>query len=104
MKPSLRGELEITDLNLLYLKSQNKALEVYKIDDNSSWFDAGTPESLLLASNFFYAIEKRTGLKSFCIEEIAFKNGFIDEIQLQKLINKISSSPYKKYLETIVTI
>jgi glucose-1-phosphate thymidylyltransferase len=102
LKPSSRGELEITDLNLLYLKNRNKTLQVYKIDDNSSWFDAGTPESLLLASNFFHAIEKRTGLKSFCLEEIALKNNFINEIEFKNIINKMGSSPYKKYLESII--
>lgn len=100
LKPSPRGELEITDVNLEYLK-MNK-LNVKKIGRGVAWLDTGTPESLLQASNFFGTIEARQGLKVACIEEIAFNNNFIDEEQFEKVINSIPKSLYRTYLERIL--
>jgi len=100
LKPSPRGEIEITDVNLEYLK-MNK-LNVKKIGRGVAWLDTGTPESLLQASNFFGTIEARQGLKVACIEEIAFNNNFIDEEQFEKVINSIPKSLYRTYLERIL--
>ncbi len=100
LKPSPRGELEITDVNLEYLK-MNK-LNVKKIGRGVAWLDTGTPESLLQASNFFGTIEARQGLKVACIEEIAFNSNFIDEEQFEKVINSIPKSLYRTYLERIL--
>jgi glucose-1-phosphate thymidylyltransferase len=100
LKPSARGELEITDVNKNYLKRGE--LRVEKIGRGIAWLDTGTPEALLQASNFFGVIEDRQGLKVACIEEIAYKKGFIDEKQFQKLINSIPKSLYRNYLERIL--
>lgn len=100
LKPSARGELEITDVNKYYL--DRGELNVEKIGRGIAWLDTGTPEALLQASNFFGVIEDRQGLKVACIEEIAYKKGFIDEKQFQKLINSIPKSLYRDYLERIL--
>lgn len=100
LKPSERGELEITDVNNVYLK--NGELGVSKLKRGFAWLDAGTPDSLLEASQFIQIVEKRQGLKIACLEEMAFNKGFIDQFQLKKLANNYSkSSDYKKYLNTI---
>jgi glucose-1-phosphate thymidylyltransferase len=99
LKPSARGELEITDLNRLYLREG--ALDVRILGRGMAWLDTGTSESLLQASNFIATLEQRQGLKASCIEEIAFKRGFIDSLQLMKLAESYGSSPYGKYLERI---
>ncbi len=96
LKPSKRGELEITDVNREYLKL--KELRVKKIGRGLAWLDTGTPEALLQASNFFGVIEDRQGLKVACIEEIAYNKGFIGKEELNILINKIPDSLYKEYL------
>ncbi|HAY34427.1 MAG TPA: glucose-1-phosphate thymidylyltransferase RfbA [Ignavibacteria bacterium] len=100
IKPSARGELEITDVNNVYL--QNGKLSVEKIGRGVAWLDTGTPESLLQASNFFGVIEDRQGLKVACIEEIAYYKGFIDKGNFEKLIGKIPNSLYKNYLEKVL--
>ena len=100
LKPSKRGELEITDVNEVYLK--NKQLYVETFGRGFAWLDTGTPESLLAANNFIGTIEKRQGLKVACLEEIAFNNQWISKIQLNKLKDKISSGPYKDYLIKIL--
>ncbi len=100
IKPSARGELEITDVNNVYL--QNGKLSVEKIGRGVAWLDTGTPESLLQASNFFGVIEDRQGLKVACIEEIAYYKGFIDKGNFEKLIGKIPNSLYKSYLEKVL--
>jgi len=100
IKPSPRGELEITDVNNVYL--QNGKLNVEKIGRGVAWLDTGTPESLLQASNFFGVIEDRQGLKVACIEEIAYYKGFIDKENFEKLISKIPNSLYKSYLEKVL--
>ena len=99
LKPSARGELEITDLNKLYLKEGN--LSVGFMGRGMAWLDTGTQESLLQASNFIYTIEKRQGLKISCIEEVAYKKGFIGKQQLMKLAEEHGKSQYAEYLYRI---
>ncbi len=96
LKPSARGELEITDVNKIYL--ENKKLNVEIIGRGVAWLDTGTPEALLQASNFFGTIEDRQGLKVACIEEIAYQKKFISKEQMQNLLNEIPNSNYKDYL------
>jgi len=100
LKPSGRGELEITDVNKAYLESGE--LRVEKIGRGVAWLDTGTPEALLAASNFFGVIEDRQDLKVACIEEIAYLRGFIDKKQFTKLISEIPKSLYREYLEKIL--
>ena len=100
LKPSARGELEITDVNKAYLELGE--LRVEKIGRGVAWLDTGTPEALLAASNFFGVIEDRQGLKVACIEEIAFLRGFIDKKQFSDLISSIPKSFYREYLERIL--
>lgn len=96
LKPSKRGELEITDLNRLYL--QEERLNVKLLGRGFAWLDTGTHDSLLQASNFIATIEQRQGLKVSCIEEIAFKKGFIDKDQLIELAKPLSKNQYGQYL------
>ncbi len=100
LKPSPRGELEITDVNIEYLK--RKKLNVKIIGRGVAWLDTGTPESLLQASNFFGTIEARQGLKVACIEEIAYNNEFINQEQFEKVVNSIPKSLYRTYLEKLL--
>ncbi|MGB8320474.1 MAG: glucose-1-phosphate thymidylyltransferase RfbA [Ignavibacteriaceae bacterium] len=97
LKPSQRGELEITDVNREYLK-QGK-LNVEKIGRGVAWLDTGTPEALLQAANFFGVIEERQGLKVACIEEIAYKMNFINRDKFEAIINDIPACLYRNYLE-----
>ncbi len=96
LKPSPRGELEITDLNRLYLGEER--LQVKLLGRGFAWLDTGTHESLLQASNFIATIEQRQGLKVSCIEEIAFKMGFIDKEQLLNLAEPLRKNQYGQYL------
>jgi glucose-1-phosphate thymidylyltransferase len=96
LKPSPRGELEITDLNRLYLEEER--LKVKLLGRGFAWLDTGTHESLLQASNFIATIEQRQGLKVSCIEEIAFKMGFITREQLLELAKPLSKNQYGQYL------
>lgn len=100
LKPSKRGELEITDVNRAYLEWGE--LQVQKIGRGVAWLDTGTPEALLAASNFFGVIEDRQGLKVACIEEIAYNRGFINKEQFKTLVNSIPKSLYREYLERIL--
>jgi glucose-1-phosphate thymidylyltransferase len=100
IKPSPRGELEITDVNNTYMRSQK--LQVEKIGRGVAWLDTGTPEALLQAANFFGVIEDRQGLKVACIEEIAYLMKFIDHEQFEKVIDGIPRSAYRTYLERII--
>lgn len=100
LKPSKRGELEITDVIRAYLDLGE--LRVEKIGRGVAWLDTGTPEALLAASNFFGVIEDRQGLKVACIEEIAYNRGFINKEQFAGLINCIPKSLYREYLEKIL--
>ena len=100
LKPSARGELEITDLNKLYLEENR--LNVIPLKRGSAWLDAGTPDSLMESAQFVQIIEQRQGLKLSCIEEIAYRQGFIDNAQMQKLINNLKDGvPYKEYLKKV---
>ncbi|MGM0497139.1 MAG: glucose-1-phosphate thymidylyltransferase RfbA [Bacteroidota bacterium] len=96
LKPSSRGELEITDLNKLYLKE--KRLKVELLGRGMAWLDTGTHDSLLQASNFISTIEKRQGLKIACIEEIAFNMGYITREQLLALGEELQKNQYGQYL------
>ncbi len=96
LKPSPRGELEITDLNRLYL--EEKRLNVKLLGRGFAWLDTGTHESLLQASNFIATIEQRQGLKVSCIEEIAYKKGFITRDQLITLAEPLKKNQYGQYL------
>lgn len=96
LKPSPRGELEITDLNRLYLN--DGLLDVKLLGRGMAWLDTGTYESLLQASNFIATLEQRQGLKASCIEEIAYKRGFINREQLLDIAAPFSKSQYGKYL------
>jgi glucose-1-phosphate thymidylyltransferase len=96
LKPSKRGELEITDLNRLYLEEDR--LNVKLLGRGFAWLDTGTHESLLQASNFIATIEQRQGLKVSCIEEIAYKKGFITKEQLIELAKPLSKNQYGEYL------
>jgi glucose-1-phosphate thymidylyltransferase len=96
LKPSARGELEITDLNRIYLEENR--LDVQLLGRGFAWLDTGTYDSLLQASNFIATIEQRQGLKVSCIEEIAFKKGFISREQLIELAEPLSKNQYGEYL------
>lgn len=96
LKPSKRGELEITDLNRLYLEENR--LSVKLMGRGMAWLDTGTHDSLLDASNFIATIESRQGLKVACIEEIAYRNGYIDKEQLLKLAEPLKKNHYGEYL------
>ena len=101
LRPSARGELEITDLNAAYLgRSQ---LRVQKIGRGFAWFDAGTPDSMLDAANFVAAIEKRQGFKIAAVEEIALRQGLITAGDLEQLIlERYPNSAYGRYLSGIL--
>jgi glucose-1-phosphate thymidylyltransferase len=96
LKPSKRGELEITDLNRLYLEEERLSLKM--MGRGMAWLDTGTHDSLLEASNFIATIENRQGLKIACLEEIAFRNGYINCDQLLKLAEPLKKNHYGEYL------
>ena len=102
LKFSRRGELEITDLNNIYLSK--KKLNVKLLGRGFAWLDTGTPESMLDASNFIQTVERRQGLKIACLEEIAFNKKWINKKNLQKLSKKYRNNNYGKYLESIIKI
>ncbi len=99
LKPSKREELEITDLNRLYLKEGR--LKVKILGRGMAWLDTGTHESLIQASNYIYTIEKRQGLKISCPEEIAYNRGYIDKAQLLKLAKPLEKNQYGQYLKNL---
>ena len=96
VKPSTRGELEITAVNQAFLEASK--LQVKILDRGITWLDTGTYESLIEASQFIYTVEKRHGLKVACLEEIAFKNGWISKDQLLKMAKELSQTNYGEYL------
>ena len=100
VKPSHRGELEITSVNQEYLKQQK--LKVELLGRGFAWLDTGTHESLMEAGQFIQTIEKRQGLKVACLEEIAFKMGYIDADQVIKLAEPLKKNTYGKYLLNLV--
>jgi len=100
LKPSARGELEITDVNLAYLKKEK--LKVELLGRGYAWLDTGTPDSLLDASNYIATMERRQGLKIGCIEEVAFRMDYIDKNQFEGIIERLPVNDYRKYLEMIL--
>jgi glucose-1-phosphate thymidylyltransferase len=100
IKPSHRGELEITDVNRVYLEKGK--LEVGVLDRGTAWLDTGTFDSLIEAGEFIEVIEKRQGLKIGCIEEIAYRNGWIDDEQMNKLATIYFKSGYGVYLRKLI--
>tara|TARA_B100000927_G_scaffold23682_1_gene17851 strand:+ start:49 stop:927 length:879 start_codon:yes stop_codon:yes gene_type:complete len=99
IKPSQRGELEITSINNSFLRDKKLIVELF--DKNFTWLDSGTHESMLEASNYIHTIEKRTGLKIACIEEIAYKLGYINKKKLLQIIDYIGDNQYGDYLKKI---
>ena len=100
LKPSARGELEITDLNRMYLEMGK--LKVGVMGRGVAWLDAGQPEALLQAAQFVQAIEERQGMMVSCLEEIAFRRGFIPLDQLQNLVDEMGDNRYKRYLQKMI--
>jgi len=100
LKPSARGELEITDVNLTYLKKGNLKVEI--LGRGYAWLDTGTPDSLIDASNYIATIVRRQGLKIGCIEEVAFRMSYIDEKQFQEIIDRLPENDYSKYLKEVL--
>lgn len=100
LKPSSRGELEITDVNKIYL--ERKKLRVEKLGRGYAWFDTGTPISLLDAAHFAAALDQRQGYKIACPEEVAFNMGYIDESQLRRSLATFGSSDYGQYLKSLL--
>jgi len=100
IKPSHRGELEITDVNRVYLEKGK--LDVGVLDRGTAWLDTGTFDSLIEAGEFIEVIEKRQGLKIGCIEEIAYRNNWIDDAQMEKLAKLYMKSGYGKYLQKLI--
>ena len=101
LKPSARGELEITDLNRVYL--EDGMLEVTTLGRGFAWLDTGTIDSLMDASNFIMAVEKRQSIKISAVEEIAYRMGFIDAAELEKCAEGYGKSPYGEYLKKVLS-
>ena len=100
MKPSARGELEITDVNLDYLRRGR--LQVEKLERGIAWLDTGTHQSLLEASHFIGTLEARQGLKIACLEEVAFRKGYLDAAAMRRVIDETPPSSYRDYLEAVL--
>ncbi len=100
LQPSARNELEITDVNMAYLAMGK--LTAHVLSRGNAWLDTGTPESLLEAASFVHIIERRQGLKICCVEEIAYRLGYIDAAQMQSLIEGMGSSDYGRYLRDVL--
>jgi glucose-1-phosphate thymidylyltransferase len=101
LRPSARGELEITDLNSVYLKQ--KELHVKLLGRGMAWLDTGTQTSLLEAGNYIATIEHRQGLKIACLEEVAFRMGFINETELERIVDGLPKGEYREYLRLVCT-
>ena len=100
LKPSKRGELEITDLNNIYIKKN--MLNVENLGRGFTWFDLGSSDNMLEASNFVYSMEKKQGLKIACLEEISYFKKYINKDDLKKISNRYSKSPYGEYLKALI--
>lgn len=100
IQPSARGELEITDVNLAYLRRGE--LRVERLERGIAWLDTGTHMSLLEASHFIGTLEARQGLKIGCLEEIAYRKGFIDRYRFEQIIQDTPKSSYRDYLEAVL--
>ena len=100
LRPSARGEFEITDVNQEYLR--RGALHVTVLGRGIAWLDTGTPEALLQAANYVAALEERQGLKVGAIEEVAYRMGFIDAAQVERLVAPMKENPYAQYLRAIL--
>lgn len=100
MEPSPRGELEITDINRTYLERERLRVEI--LGRGLAWLDTGTPEGLLQASSYVEAIQSRQGMYIACIEEVAWRKGFIDDAKLQELGNSLKMTDYGKYILTLL--
>ena len=100
LKPSARGELEITDVNLVYLRRGD--LSVHRLNRGFAWLDAGTSTSLHDASAYVQTIEKRAGIKIGCPEEAAFRQGFLSLAQLEKLAGEMPHCEYQDYLSEVI--
>jgi glucose-1-phosphate thymidylyltransferase len=99
LRPSARGELEITDLNSVYLKQ--KELHVKLLGRGMAWLDTGTQTSLLEAGNYIATIEHRQGLKIACLEEVAFRMRFINELELERIVDELPKGEYQEYLRLV---
>ncbi|UCE23936.1 MAG: glucose-1-phosphate thymidylyltransferase RfbA [Candidatus Zixiibacteriota bacterium] len=99
LRPSGRGELEITDVNQVYLNRGNLKLEL--LEDSVTWFDAGTADSMLQAGNYVASVERTTGRKLGCPEEIAFRNHYITAAQLKQLADDMPAGEYRDYLDKL---
>ncbi|CAN5332398.1 glucose-1-phosphate thymidylyltransferase RfbA [soil metagenome] len=100
LKPSKRGELEITDVNRVYLEAGKLSVEI--MGRGYAWLDTGTPDSLLEAAEYVRILEKRQGFKIACPEEVAFQKGFIDAAQLERLAARLGKSSYGDYLRSVI--
>jgi len=100
VRPSARGELEITSVNQAYL--EQKVLKLQILSRGYAWLDTGTHEAMSDATEFVKAVEKRTVLKIACIEEVAYKMKYIEKFQVEKLIDQLGKSDYAKYLKKII--
>lgn len=101
VKPSARGELEITTLNQMYL--ERGELQVELLGRGFAWLDTGTHDSLVEASHFIHTIEKRQGMKVACLEEIAFRKGWLSKAQVAEQVKILSKTDYGRYLENLIS-
>uniref|UniRef100_UPI00257B5037 sugar nucleotidyltransferase n=1 Tax=Brevundimonas sp. TaxID=1871086 RepID=UPI00257B5037 len=102
LTPSARGELEITDVNRIYLERGKLSVEI--MGRGYAWLDTGTPDAMLDAAQFVRVLEQRQGFKSACLEEIAYQQGLIEAAQLERLANRIGAGAYGEYLRSLLKV